>query len=154
MLEEIKYYKKEYVFDSYSRIVEDFKDYEKITKVNMLKEILKVYSDCQNIIDICTGRELKYLKMLLEKKIMAHESKYEWEQKMLQKKVNMFVTTRYPEELEEKYGKLIMGKFERCINSVDVVEKDNVMKFGNCHEYPKLCMCQHLCCFVEYSKRY
>lgn len=35
----------------------------------------------------------------------------------------MFVTTRYPEELEEKYGKLIMGKFERCINSVDVVEK-------------------------------
>lgn len=58
-------------------------------------------------------------------------------EKMLQKKVNMFVTTRYPEELEEKYGKLIMGKFERCINSVDVVEKDNVMKFGNCHEYPK-----------------
>ena len=26
-------------------------------------------------------------------------------EKMLQKKVNMFVTTRYPEELEEKYGK-------------------------------------------------
>ena len=66
MLEEIKYYKKEYVFDSYSRIVEDFKDYEKITKVNMLKEILKVYSDYQNIIDICTGRELKYLRYVLD----------------------------------------------------------------------------------------
>ena len=63
MLEEIKYYKKEYVFDSYSRIVEDFKDYEKITKVNMLKAIFNVYSDYQNIIDICTTRELKYLKM-------------------------------------------------------------------------------------------
>ena len=71
MLEEIKYYKKEYVFDSYSRIVEDFKDYEKITKVNMLKAIFNVYSDYQNIIDICTTRELKYLKYVTRKKVNA-----------------------------------------------------------------------------------
>ena len=90
MLEEIKYYKKEYVFDSYSRIVEDFKDYEKITKVNMLKAIFNVYSDYQNIIDICTTRELKYLKMLLEKKSMSHENKYKWEENMLQKKFLIF----------------------------------------------------------------
>ena len=123
MLEEIKYYKKEYVFDSYSRIVEDFKDYEKITKVNMLKEILKVYSDYQNIIDICTGRELKYLKMLLEKKIMVHESKYEWEQKMLQKKflITYDIGKGYHiiEELEENIKLAVKNAKENEIKAMD-----------------------------------
>ena len=39
IFEEINNYKKEYVFDIYTRIIEDFKDYEKITKKQMIKKI-------------------------------------------------------------------------------------------------------------------
>ena len=56
----------------------------------MLKEIFNVYSNYRKIINICTTRELKYLEMLLEKKSMPGESKYEWEEKMLQKKFLIF----------------------------------------------------------------
>ena len=45
LLEEAKYFGKEPVHDSYASIVEDFKDYEKVSKVQMIKEIFDVYSD-------------------------------------------------------------------------------------------------------------
>ena len=55
MSEEIKGFKKEYVYDKYTRIVNNFKDYDKITKVKMLDAIYNVYNDYNNIIDICTA---------------------------------------------------------------------------------------------------
>ena len=39
LLEEAKYFRKEPVHDSYASIVEDFKDYEKVSEVQMIKEI-------------------------------------------------------------------------------------------------------------------
>ena len=54
MFEEIKDFRKEYVYEQYTRIVEDFKEYDKITKTKMLEAIYKVYEDSYNIIDICT----------------------------------------------------------------------------------------------------
>ena len=69
MYEEINHFKKEYVYERYTRIVPDFKDYDKVTKVKMLDAIYDVYSDYNNIIDICTTRELKYLKMVLDNKL-------------------------------------------------------------------------------------
>lgn len=89
MYERINWYKKEYVHEQYSRIVEHFKDYDKITKKKMLESIYKVYNDSNNIIDICTTRELKYLKMLLDKKNNMKDllgDKYEWERKILRNK--------------------------------------------------------------------
>lgn len=89
MYEKIKGYRKEFVHEQYSRIVENFKDYDKVTKKKMIEEIYKVYSDYNNIIDICTTRELKYLKKLLNKKTDKNElmdKKYEWERKALDKK--------------------------------------------------------------------
>lgn len=89
MCERISWYKKEYVHEQYSRIVEHFKDYDKITKKKMLESIYKVYNDSNNIIDICTTRELKYLKMLLDKRNNLKDlldDKYEWERKLLRNK--------------------------------------------------------------------
>lgn len=89
MYERINWYKKEYVHEQYSRIVEHFKDYDKITKKKMLEDVYKVYSDYKNIIDICTTRELRFLKMLLDKKTNMKEllsDKYEWERKILRNK--------------------------------------------------------------------
>lgn len=69
MLEEVKHLRKEFVYEQYTRIVPDFKDYEKITKTKMIEAIYKSYSDYNNIINICTTRELKYLRKVLNGKI-------------------------------------------------------------------------------------
>lgn len=98
MYERIKWYKKEYVHDRYSRIVEPFKDYDKITAVKMLEAVYKVYDNYNNIIDICTVRELKYMKMILDKKVSQKElsdKKYEWERKTLHGK--FLVESDYPD---------------------------------------------------------
>lgn len=68
MLEEVKHLRKEFVYEQYSRIVPEFKDYEKITKTKMIETIYKIYSDYNNIVNICTTRELKYLRKVLNGK--------------------------------------------------------------------------------------
>lgn len=72
MYERIKWYKKEFVHNQYARIVEPFKDYEKITAVKMLDAIYKVYEDYNNIIDICTVRELK--QIVDETDVLGHSN--------------------------------------------------------------------------------
>lgn len=57
--------------------------------------------------------------------------------RILDKKMKLFVTVRSLEELEDKYGKYIIGKFENCVKSVDVVDKDNLINIGNSKDYPK-----------------
>lgn len=79
MLEEIKHYRKEFVHDQYTKIVEDFKDYDKISKVKMLQEIYKEFNDYNNIINICTEKELIFLKKIISKEDDCRDNKYEWE---------------------------------------------------------------------------
>lgn len=67
MYDRINNCKKEFVYEQYTRIVEKIKGYEKITKTKMLSAIYDVYSDYNNIIDICRIRKLKYLEMNLMK---------------------------------------------------------------------------------------
>ena len=43
IIDNINMYDKDGVFDSYSRIVEDFKDYDNVTRKQMIKEMYKVY---------------------------------------------------------------------------------------------------------------
>ena len=107
MYEEIKHVKKQFVYDRYSKIVEDFKDYDKITSTKMLDAVYKIYADYRNIIDICTERELKYLKKVINKEDNLFDKKYEWEIKILSSKfliIRDFLTnTIYiPEEIEDK----------------------------------------------------
>lgn len=100
MMVKIKGYNKEYVYEQYTRIVDDFKDYEKITKVKMLNDIYNIYSDYNNIIDICTTRELKYLDKVMKNTITFDDfiadpeknsieylnHKYDWERRTLSNK--------------------------------------------------------------------
>ena len=57
--------------------------------------------------------------------------------RILDKKMRLFATVRSIEELEDKYGKYIIGKFENCVKSVDVVDKDNLIDIGNSKYYPE-----------------
>ena len=100
MYNEINYLRKDYVYDSYTKIVDDFKDYEKITKVKMLDAIYKVYSDYNNIISLCTVRELKYLKKLIESQIDIKELEKEME-------------PNTPEEFEQFFKKIYKESKEK-----------------------------------------
>ena len=60
----INHYDKGYVFEQYVKIVRNFKNYDSISRKKMLDAIYEEYSNYENIIDICTVRELKFLKKL------------------------------------------------------------------------------------------
>ncbi len=104
----IKALRKDYVFEYYTRIVEEFKDYEKITKVKMLDEIYAVYDNPNNIIDICTTRELKYLQKVLNNEIPESsknfriKDKYDWEVRTLKSKFLLDFEKEIPEEMTDK----------------------------------------------------
>ena len=120
MYEGINGFRKEYVYEQYTRIVEDFKDYDKITKVKMLDAIYKIYDNPDNIVDICTTRELKYLKMVLDNKftlddllinpgkfeIKYLDDKYNWERETLKHKFlldyDYYKESHIPEEIIDK----------------------------------------------------
>ena len=124
MHELIKNYRKDYVFENYTRIVEKFKDYEKITKVKMLDEIYKVYDNPDNIIDICTTRELQYLEKVLNGKIQKNQydykikDKYEWEVRALRSKFLLDYDKNIPEEM--------LSKIKEALKRVDWNEKKKI----------------------------
>lgn len=105
MFDEIKFLKKSYVYEQYTRIVKETKDYEKITKMKMLSAIYEVYDNPTNIIDICTTRELKYLKMILENQSVT-DDKYDWERiNLIQKfllESDFHEENAIPEEIVDK----------------------------------------------------
>lgn len=129
MYGEINSFRKEYVYEQYTRIVEDFKDYEKITKVKMLDAIYKVYDNPDNIIDICTTKELKFLKMVLNNRLTEKYSikdllskefshvndKYDWEIRTLKNKFLLDYERNIPEE--------IVGKVKEALKKVNWSEK-------------------------------
>ena len=67
--EKINVYRKEVIFENYTKIINDFKEYEKISKNKIADEIIKLYSDYNIIIDLCSNDELKLLKKIINKKI-------------------------------------------------------------------------------------
>ncbi len=87
LVDMMKSYDKEDMFDIYSRVVPDYVKYERITKKKMIEEIIDVYRDYQNIIAICTVRELKYLKLILDnKEEKLEDEKYSFERQQLANK--------------------------------------------------------------------
>ena len=81
-------YKKEFVFDLYSRIYPKFKEYDKITRKKMLEKIIEFYSDYNNIIDMCTYREIKFLKRMANREeINYDDERFKFEKASLIKKM-------------------------------------------------------------------
>ncbi len=112
MHNEINNYRKEFVYEQYTRIVEGFKHYEKVSKVKMLDEIYEVYANPDNIINICTTRELKFLKMVLDNKILQKDyanlkDKYDWEIDILKDKFLLYEDLTIPEEIIDKVKKAL-----------------------------------------------
>lgn len=125
MREKINNYNKYFVYEQYTRITENYKEYDKITRTKMLDEIYRVYSNYQNIIEICTARELKFLKLVLDNKLpmdslteitdlvelIRFNNKYSWEIKTLKNKFLIASNSSdgicIPEEIIENVDKAI-----------------------------------------------
>lgn len=72
---ELKNLDKKILFDTYAKLTESFKDFEKIETEEIIKEIENTYNNYQNIIEICTYEELEYLKKIIKKKEKQCENK-------------------------------------------------------------------------------
>ncbi len=140
--EELKHFSKDYIYEQYIKIVEDPKYYENITKIKMIDAICKIYSNPDNIIDICTIKELKYLKMVIDNlfsladglqskekidiKYFSH--KYDWERKTLQKKFlltsDFYGESTIPFEIKDSVKKAlekIKWSSQRKINELNEI---------------------------------
>ena len=130
MIEEVKGLRKEFVHDVYTRIITNFKNYDKITKTKMIEEIYKVYSDYNNIIDICTERELNYLKLVLNKDKKYLDKKYEWEKRTLYSKFLVRINHKTDErEIPEEIYDNVKEAVSKA-NLSDVKKKDEINIFA------------------------
>lgn len=87
MIEHFKHTAKGVIYDTYYRISKDPKEYEKITGPKMIDEIIKIYSNPNTIIEICTEKELKYIEKIINKDESIYNDKYAWEHKELIRKM-------------------------------------------------------------------
>lgn len=106
-LDEINYYRKDWVHRNYARIVDEFKDYEKISKKKMLEEVFHLYENSNVILSICS-----YSEIMLLKKIIKGKTKYE------------DIKTEEKEALDELRDKFLVFHSEKGIFCVpDEIEK-------------------------------
>lgn len=85
---------KQLVYETYIKIVYEIKDYEKITKKNMIEEIIKEYNQKDYLYYICTKKELDFLKFINNNKLStSNMKKYKWEIKTLNEKCIFSLTT-------------------------------------------------------------
>ena len=101
LIQEINHYRKEVVYSQFFRIC--FPDdviYEKITRKQMVELIIQQYTP-ENIVDVCTVKELKLLKRIVEnnyKEVDVHSMPFE--KVALYRKYLLF-ESEIPDELKE-----------------------------------------------------
>lgn len=101
LIQEINHYRKEVVYSQFFRIC--FPDdviYEKITRKQMVELIIQQYTP-ENIVDVCTVKELKLLKRIVEnnyKEVDIHSMPFE--KVALYRKYLLF-ESEIPDELKE-----------------------------------------------------
>lgn len=129
--EKINEIDKEWLYDQYTRLVEDFKDYEKINCEEILEEILNIYKDYNNIISLCQEKELETLEKILKKKKIKDEETIEelhnklfiWQEK------NKYVI---PEEIKYEVKKAIKNVRKTEKHAIDSLNESLI---GMCKIY-------------------
>ncbi len=81
-------FKKEGVYDIYSRVCFNCKWYTSITKKKMVEEIVKLYQEPKVLINLCTAKELK----MIEKLIKLHGLDPKKSEKLLMNNLELFYT--------------------------------------------------------------
>ena len=113
------------VFETYITVISNFKEYNKITKAKMINSIIEEYKNSENIINLCTNKELKYLKLLANNKnSLSYNKKYDWEIKTLDNKFLIILIDDkiyIPKELQKSIHKAITK-----INLSETTKKDKI----------------------------
>ena len=74
----------------YYLITDDVKDYDRITGKKIVEEIIKFYSDYNNILEMCTEKELRFLEKVLNNEKDLFNNKYFLEHFQLFKKMIIY----------------------------------------------------------------
>ena len=78
---------KNMLYETYLKIVYNSKDYDNITRSKMIEEIIKEYKQENYLYNICTEKEIKFLKYVNQKELSTKDiEKYDWEIKLLNEK--------------------------------------------------------------------
>lgn len=110
----------------------DYKQYDKITCKKMAEQILDFYQDPQNIINLCTEKELKFLQLLTEKEDFCWElqddlyKEYYWEIHLLSEKL---IICLYDDNSVEIHDDLI-AVTKRIFKIIDWQEKQKIDKIN------------------------
>ena len=118
---------KRMLYDSYERIVDNPKSYNKVSNKAMLEEVYDFYSDYKNILNICSYSEIRLLHKILNKELDSTEIIKDWNYENLRAKLLVFYdnkTVIIPKEIEksfkEAYKNLDREEQER-IETLDVL---------------------------------
>lgn len=132
MEESLKQTAKVVIYNTYSRIVDNPLEYENITGKKMLKKVEAFYSNPSNILEICTERELKFLKKVLNNNVDG------WEQGITTDKIKQ--TLNNFKACSDKNGTCLIStpdiQIEKIIKSLgieksDLTTIDKIDKFKN-----------------------
>lgn len=124
--DEISGFKKEWVHRCYSRIIRNFDDYEKISRNKMLDAVFDFYDDYNNILDICSSKEILLLKKFIGRKKINDINKIDdFEYRELRNKFLLFDSLPggicIPDEIIDKV-KLAIKNFDKK----NFIEKDSL----------------------------
>lgn len=125
MYDRINWYKKEFIYDVYFRIVHKCRSYDSISRKKMLDSIYEYYSDYRNILGICTSREIKYLDKICSGKytyLQLDDDKYKWERKTLSNKLLIQIDFKeifIPDEIIDNVKLAIKNADYKYMKTVD-----------------------------------
>lgn len=129
LVDGINYIGKKRSYSMYTRILpKDYKQYDKVTCKKMAEQILEFYQEPQNIINLCTEKELKFLQLLTEKEDFYWEleedlyKKYYWEIRLL---VEKLIICLYDDNSIEIHDDLI-AVTKRIFKVIDWQEKQKI----------------------------
>lgn len=126
MEDRLKQTAKVVIYNTYSRIVDNPLEYENTTGKKMLKKVEDFYSNPNNILEICTERELKFLKKVLNNEDKLFDEKYYWERRKLSDKllIGLYESKLYVfEELKESVEKALKMVKPKIIKENDRINE-------------------------------
>ncbi len=122
MFEFIENCSKDTVYDSYFRIVFEPKEQDKISNIEMIKEIYDLYNDETFLPYILTKKEVNYLEKVINKDEDLLSVKYTWEQEQLIRKFLLIDCETIPLEMIDNVKKVIekfkTDKYEKDLNLI------------------------------------
>ena len=148
ILDKIKDYDREVLLDLYFRLVDNSKSNIGLSKVKLIRKIYDVYMDYNNVINLCTLRELSFLDKCFNGKIKKNIKGYDFEKNTLLKKMLLCVDKKgflvVPFEIRDSVKNALCNYDIDSVNNLDRINEILVsfLKVQGCKEtYTVISVC-------------